>query len=83
MPRPSPYAQQLAAERKAQKGERLSEYFHPDKHDQIVRRGELQAILDRLMYGLAHDTWYFRMWRGIQRYFAESARAPLREEKKE
>ena len=83
-PQPSHYAQRLRAEQQAKGGgnERLSEYFNPEKHDQIVRRGELQAILDRLMYGLAHDQWYHRAWRGVQRYFAQSARAPLREEKK-
>ncbi len=83
MPQPSAYAQKQRAERQSQPGERLSEYFAPEKHDQIVRRGELQAILDRLMFGLAHDTWHHRLWRGVQRYFVNSAKAPLREGKKE
>lgn len=82
MPQPSAYAQKQRAERQAQ-GERLSEYFAAEKHDQIVRRGELQAILDRLMFGLAHSTWYHRLWRATQRYFVNSAKAPLREDKKE
>lgn len=78
MPQPSAYALKQRAER-AQKGEKLSEYFDPSKAELVVRRFELQAILDRFMWAQQHNKWHHRVWRAIQRYFMESARAPVKE----
>lgn len=62
-------------------GERLSEYFKPEKHDQIVRRGELLAILTNLTKEITMP-WYAKLWRWLQRYYVRSATAPVAEEEK-
>ena len=62
-------------------GERLSNYFDKEKHDLIVRRGELAAILDRLTTEITMP-WYKRVWRWWRRYYVKSATAPVAEEEK-
>jgi hypothetical protein len=64
-----------------QQGEKLSEYFDPKNAELIVRRFELQAILDRAFTELL-TPWYVRAWRRVQRYFVESARAPIAQDEK-
>lgn len=59
--------------------ERISEYFDPKKHDQIVRRGELMAILSHLTKELTMP-WYKKLWRWLARYYVRSATAPVAEE---
>lgn len=63
--------------------ERISEYFDKEKLDQIVRRGELLAILDQFAKNFM-TPWYKRLWRRMQLYYVKSATAPLpvEEEKK-
>ena len=63
--------------------EKLSEYFDKEKLDQIVRRGELLAILDQFAKQVI-TPWYVRLWRRVQMYYVKSATAPLpvEEEKK-
>ncbi len=60
-------------------GETVGDYFLPDRSEQIVRRGELLAILTHIEKRRADDVWHKRAWRGMQQYFITSARAPLAE----
>jgi len=62
--------------------ERISEYFDKEKLDQIVRRGELLAILDQFAKNFM-TPWYKRWWRWLQRYYVRSATAPIEPESEE
>jgi hypothetical protein len=58
-------------------GERISDYFLPDRADQIVRRGELLAILTHVENVRDSQKWYRRLWRQMQKFYIWSARAPM------
>lgn len=81
---PSAYAEK-ERQRRLNQGEKLSEYFAPQKADLAVRRFELQALLSQFADGIHSDVWYRKAWRWLQRYYVKSAQAPVKkveEEKK-
>ncbi len=61
-------------------GETVSEYFNPEKGEQIVRRNELMAILSHIERSRGEVSLWGRFKRGVQKYYIASARAPVADE---